>query len=329
MVQRGFIMLKHPIKAVYLDGASLNVSTEAIANLAKLFDEWQCYASTKVEETIERVKEAQVIICNKSLISKEVIAACPDLKLILITATGTNNVDLEAAKAKGITVCNCQGYGTEAVSQHALMLMLALATRVLDYNQAVKEGQWQKTSGFCLMHLPIMELAGKALGIIGYGELGQAVGKLATAFGMKVLVGQIPNRPVKDHALPLDELLPQVDVLSLHCPLTADTKNLLTKKELYLMKKEALLINTARGGIICEQDLADVLKNGHLGGAATDVLSVEPPREGNPLLASDIPRLIVTPHCAWATQEAQHRIVNQVIENVQAFLKGEPIRVVN
>lgn len=322
-------MLTHPIKAVYLDSVCLNVSHETITHLADLFDEWQSYHSTKPDEIIERAQGAHVIICNKSAITKEVIAACPQLKLILITATRTNNVDLVAAKSNGITVCNCQGYGTDAVSQHTLMLMLALATKVIDYNTAAKNGQWQQSNNFCLMHLPIMELAGKTLGIIGYGELGHAVANLATAFGMKILIGQIPNRPAKNNAIPLDELLPQVDVLTLHCPLTEDTKNLLSKKELYLMKKQALLINAARGGIVNEQDLADVLRSGHLAGAATDVLSVEPPKDGNPLLADDIPRLIITPHCAWATKEAQHRIVSQVIENTRAFLAGQPIRVVN
>lgn len=322
-------MLKHPIKAVYLDRTSLKVSDQMITKLAELFDEWQCYHSTKSDDVIKRVKDAQIIICNKSPITKEVIANCSKLKLILVTATGTNNIDLIAAKAKGITVCNCQGYGTEAVSQHTLMLMLALAGRIMDYNQAVKEGEWQRAKSFCLMHLPIIELAGKTLGIIGYGKLGQAVAKLAKAFGLKILIGQIPNRPVSQHAISMSELLPQVDVLSLHCPLTSDTKNLITKSELYLMKKEALLINTARGGIVNEQDLADVLKNGHLGGAATDVLSTEPPTEGNPLLAPDIPRLIITPHCAWATKEAQHKIIEQIIENTKAFIKGSPIHVVN
>lgn len=322
-------MLKHPIKAVYLDRSSLNISDQVITRLAQQFDNWYCYLSTEKNELLSRIQDAQVIICNKTPITHDIIASCPKLKLILVTATGTNNVDLIAAKANGVTVCNCQGYGTQAVSQHTLMLILALANRLVDYNDAVKRGEWQQAKNFCLMHLPIMELAGKTLGIIGYGTLGKAVAKLAKAFGMKILVGQIPNRPIKSNTLPISKLLPKVDVLSLHCPLTSDTENLITKSDLYLMKKEALLINTARGGIVNEQDLAEVLKNGHLGGAATDVLTREPPLTSNPLLASDIPRLIITPHCAWATKEAQLRIVDQLIENTQAFLKGKPIHVVN
>lgn len=316
------------MKAVYLDGASLQLDKQIFIPLINLFSEWQCYPQTKPSEIIGRLQGAQVVICNKSPISRETIEANPELRLILVTATGTNNVDLAAAKEHNITVCNCRGYGTEAVSQHTLMLMLALATRLIDYNKAVAAGEWQQSSNFCLMNYPIMELAGKTLGIIGYGELGQAVAKLAEAFGMKVLIGQIPNRPLRDNTISLSELLPQVDVLTLHCPLTEDTKNLLAEKELSSMKKDALLVNAARGGIINEQDLANVLKSGHLGGAATDVLTVEPPKEGNPLLDPSIPRLIVTPHCAWATKEAQQRIVEQVTENAKAFLAGNPIRTV-
>lgn len=322
-------MTQAPIKAVYLDGASLQVNEQTLAPLKNLFSDWKCYPQTKPTEIIERLQDAQVVICNKSVISKEVIEACPSLKLILITATGTNNVDLAVAKERGITVCNCQGYGTAAVSQHAIMLMLALATHLIDYDKAVRQGEWQRSPNFCLMDYPIMELAGKTLGVIGYGELGQAVAKLAEAFGMKILIGQIPNRPKHNNAIPLSELLSQVDILTLHCPLTKDTKNLIAEQELRAMKKQALLINTARGGIVNEQDLAKVLKSGHLGGAATDVLTVEPPKEGNPLLTGDIPNLIVTPHTAWASKEAQQRIVAQVIENAQAYLQGKPIRTVN
>lgn len=322
-------MTRPSIKAVYLDGASLQVDEQILAPLKHLFSDWQCYPQTKPAEIIERLQGAQVVICNKSVISKQVIEACPELKLILVTATGTNNIDLVAAKERGITVCNCQGYGTASVSQHAIMLMLALATHLIDYHHAVHKGEWQRATNFCLMDYPILELTGKTLGIIGYGELGQAVAKLAEAFGMKILIGQIPNRPKRANALPLTELLPQVDILSLHCPLTEDTKNLIAQPQLRAMKKHALLINTARGGIVNEADLVRVLKSGHLGGAAMDVLTVEPPTEGNPLLAADIPNLIVTPHIAWASNEAQQQIVKQVIENAEAYLKGKPIRCVN
>jgi len=263
------------------------------------------------------------------MLDAEALAANPQLKLILVAATGTNNVDLAAARAQGITVCNCQGYGTPSVAQHTIALLLALATRLCDYNQAVADGQWAKASQFCLLDFPIVELEGKTLGLLGHGELGGAVARLAEAFGMRVLSGQIPGRPARDDRLPLEDLLPQVDALTLHCPLNEHTRHMIGARELALLKPGALVVNTARGGLIDEQALADTLRNGHLGGAATDVLSVEPPVHGNPLLAGDIPRLIVTPHSAWGAVESRQRIVGQLSENAQAFFAGQPRRVVS
>ena len=255
-------------------------------------------------------------------------AACPELKLVLVTATGTNNIDLAAARAHGVVVSNCQGYGTPSVAQHCLMLLLALATRLPDYQRDVAAGRWQQASQFCLLDHPIVELEGKTLGLLGHGELGGAVARLAEAFGMRVLLGQLPGRPPRKDRLPLQELLPQVDALTLHCPLNEQTRNLIGAAELALMKPQAFLINTARGGLVDEQALADALRRGHLGGAACDVLTQEPPRDGNPLLAADIPRLIVTPHNAWGSREARQRIVGQVVENAAAFFAGAPRRVV-
>ena len=246
-----------------------------------------------------------------------------------MAATGTNNVDLAAARAQGITVCNCQGYGTPSVAQHTLALLLALATRLCDYHQAVAEGQWAKANQFCLLDFPIVELQGKTLGLLGHGELGGAVARLAEAFGMRVLSGLIPGRPQRADRLPLEALLPQVDALTLHCPLNEHTRHMLGARELALLKPGALVVNTARGGLIDEQALADALRSGHLGGAATDVLSVEPPVNGNPLLEAGIPRLIITPHSAWGAVEARQRIVGQLSENAQAFFAGQPRRVVS
>jgi len=197
------------------------------------------------------------------------------------------------------------------------------------YQAAVRAGRWQQASQFCLLDFPIVELEGKTLGLLGHGELGSAVAQLARAFGMHVLLGQLPGRPAVDGRLPLDELLPLVDALTLHCPLTEQTRNLIGARELALLKPGAFLINTARGGLVDEQALADALRAGRLGGAATDVLSVEPPKDGNPLLAADVPRLIVTPHSAWGSREARQRIVGQLAENAAAFLAGEPMRVVS
>lgn len=316
-------------RAVFLDVASLDLGDLDLQPLRQVFDELTLHATSTSEQVAERLRGAQVAISNKVPINAETLAGCPDLQLILVTATGTNNIDLAAARARGIAVCNCQGYGTASVAQHALLLLLALATRLPDYQAAIRAGRWQQATQFCLLDFPIVELEGKTLGLLGHGELGSAVGRLAEAFGMRVLLGQLPGRPPRADRLALDELLPQVDALSLHCPLTEQTRGLLGQRELDLMKPGAFLINTARGGLIDEQALADTLRRGHLGGAATDVLSIEPPKAGNPLLADDIPRLIVTPHNAWGSREARQRIVGQVAENAAAFFAGQPRRQVN
>lgn len=315
-------------KAVFLDHTSLDLGDLDFSALRECFSELTLHASTTADQVIERLQGAQVAISNKIMIDAATFAACPDLKLVLVTATGTNNVDLVAAREHGVTVSNCQGYGTPSVAQHTLMLLLALATRLPDYQNAVQQGQWQKSKQFCLLDFPIVELEGKTLGLLGHGELGSAVAKLAEAFGMRVLLGQIPGRPARPDRLPLEELLPQIDALTLHCPLNDDTRDMIGAHELSLLKPHAYVINTARGGLINEQALADALRNGHFGGAATDVLTVEPPRDGNPLLAGDIPRLIITPHSAWGAREARQRIVSQVTENALGFFAGKPVRVV-
>lgn len=315
-------------RAVFLDHSSLDLGDLDLMALEHCFAGLQCYPQTRPDQVIERLQGAQVAISNKVPLDAAVFAACPELKLLLVAATGTNPFDLEAARAHGVVVCNCQGYGTPSVAQHTLMLLLALATRLPDYQQDVRAGRWQQAQQFCLLDYPIVELHGKTLGLLGHGELGGAVARLAEAFGMRVLLGQLPGRPPRADRLPLDELLPQIDALTLHCPLTRDTLNLIGARELSLMKPGAFLINTARGGLVDEQALADALRAGQLGGAATDVLTHEPPTDGNPLLAADIPRLIVTPHSAWGSREARQRIVAQMSENALAFFSGAPLRVV-
>ena len=317
------------MKAVFLDYESLDQHDLDLSALEASFDTLSLYPSTSQAQLLERVQHADVIISNKVIVDAATIQQCPNLKLILISATGTNNIDLIQARAQGIVVCNCQGYGTSAVAQHTLTLMLALATSLLQYDRAVQQGQWNKSPIFCLLDFPIVELEGKTLGILGYGELGQAVGKLAEAFGMKVLVGSLPNRPSDSSRIPFAALLPQVDFLSLHCPLTEDTRDLIDAKAFDAMKPSAFLINCARGGIVNEQALADALVQGKIAGAATDVLTVEPPKEGNVLLDSHLPNLIVTPHSAWGSVDARQRIVKQMVENAEAFKAGQPIRQVN
>lgn len=321
--------MKHSKRAVFLDHASLDLGDLDLQPLRQAFGELVLHPGSQPYEVAQRLQGAQVAISNKVPLDAATLAACPELKLILLSATGTNNVDLAAARQHGITVCNCQGYGTPSVAQHTLLLLLALATRLPDYQQAVRGGAWQKATQFCLLDFPIIELEGKTLGLLGHGELGGAVARLAEAFGMRVLLGALPGRPPRADRVPLDELLPQVDALTLHCPLTEQTRNLIGKAELARMKPTALLINTARGGLVDEQALADTLRAGHLGGAAFDVLTEEPPRQGNPLLAGDIPRLIITPHNAWGSREARQRIVGQLSENAAAFFAGMPQRVVS
>ncbi|MBC2679985.1 2-hydroxyacid dehydrogenase [Pseudomonas sp. CFBP 8758] len=313
-------------RAAFLDYSSLDLGDLDPAALKACFEDLQFYPSTTPAQLPERLRGLNVVISNKIALNAATLQACPDLKLVLVSATGTNNVDLAAARKLGITVCNCQGYGTPSVAQHTLMLLLALATRLPDYQRAIAAGKWQQAKQFCLLDFPIVELEGKTLGLLGHGELGGAVARLAEAFGMRVLSGQIPGRPARADRLPLHELLPQIDALTLHCPLNEHTRHMIGAPELALLKPSAFVVNTARGGIIDEQALADALRRGHLGGAATDVLSVEPPVDGNPLLADDIPRLIITPHSAWGSVEARQRIIGQLAENATAFFAGQPIR---
>ena len=317
------------MKAVFLDVASLDQQDLDLTVLQQQFAELTLYPKTAKHEVLARVQSTDVIITNKVVIDADVIKQCPTLKLILISATGTNNVDLAYAKQQGIVVCNCQGYGTAAVAQHTLMLMLNLATSFAQYQQAVQQGQWNQSEQFCLLDFPIVELQGKTLGILGYGELGQAVARLAKAFGMQVVVGQLPNRPVDASRLTFEALLQQADFISLHCPLTDDTRDLIDEAAFNQMKPSAFLINCARGGIVKEAALLQALKTGRIAGAAIDVLMVEPPKAGNILLDAALPNLLITPHSAWGSVDARQRIVQQMLENTQAFMAGQPIRQVN
>ncbi|NEV61415.1 2-hydroxyacid dehydrogenase [Thiorhodococcus minor] len=312
-----------PWSAVLLDLSTIDQGDLDLSALDQVCGHWQRHAYTEPADTLERIRQAQVVVTNKVVLDRETLTAVRELRLICIAATGTNNVDLEAARELGIAVTNVVCYATPAVVQHVFALILALTTRLPDYQRAVSAGAWQRHDRFCLMDYPIRELAGRTLGIVGFGELGQAVGRVAEAFGMRVLAAQRPGGPPQEGRLPLKALLPGVDVLSLHCPLTDSTRGLIGARELGLMRPDALIINTARGGILDEQALADALRQGAIGGAGVDVLSAEPPRAGNPLLAPDIPNLIVTPHIAWASREARQRVLVEVAANIAAFIAGE------
>ncbi|MFN3579565.1 MAG: 2-hydroxyacid dehydrogenase [Pseudomonas sp.] len=314
--------MKDKPKAVFLDIASLDRGDLQLDELRAQASELRLHDATGVQQTRERISGYQVVITNKVVIDAEVMQASPSLRLILVAATGTNNVDLQAAQRLGIRVVNCRAYGTPSVAQHTLMLMLVLITRFESYRTAVQAGAWQTSSQFCLLDYPIGELSGRTLGILGYGELGQAVARLAEAFGMRVVVGALPGRPHGGRP-GLRELLAEVDVLSLHCPLTEQTRNMIDAKALSWMKPGSLLINTARGGLVDEQALAESLRSGHLGGAACDVLSQEPPVDGNPLLDNSVPNLIITPHCAWGSREARQRIVLQLAQSLANYQDGD------
>lgn len=320
-------------KGVILDAASLGSNID-LTRLTNSVSDCDVHAITQDHEVIERIRDADVVMTNKVKLNHAIFEKSPNLKLIVVLATGTNNIDLQAAKQHGITVCNIVRYGAATVAQHTLMLMLALSTRVLDYVDDVKKGRWEQSPFFCLLHHPIVELAGKTLGIVGYGELGQSVAKLAEALGMRVLIASRvgeKNRLSKEPRVSLDELLPQVDVLSLHCPLTVQTQHLINAQRLSLMKPTAFLINTARGALIDNQALITALVTGQLGGAAIDVLDVEPPPADHPLLQAakkGVPNLILTPHCAWASEEARQRLIDQAAQVVSAFREGRAINVI-
>lgn len=321
------------MKGVILDAASLGSNID-ITQLTSSVTQCDVHAITNPDQIIERIRDADVVMTNKVKLNETIFEKSPSLKLIVVLATGTNNIDLEAAKKRGITVCNITRYGAATVAQHTLMLMLALSTRLLDYADDVKKGRWEASPFFCLLHHPIIELAGKTLGIVGYGELGQSVARLAEALGMRVLIAARigeKNMQSKEPRISLDELLSQVDVLSLHCPLTSQTHHLVNAQRLSLMKPTAFLINTARGALIDDQALITALLKGQLGGAAIDVLDAEPPEATHPLIQAvknGVPNLIVTPHCAWASREARQRLVDQAVQVVHAFQAGQPINVV-
>ncbi|QKQ28328.1 D-2-hydroxyacid dehydrogenase [Candidatus Reidiella endopervernicosa] len=266
---------------------------------------------------------AEVVVTNKVILDQSIIEAADSLRLIAIAATGTNNVDLEAAREKEVAVCNVTGYATPSVVEHVFALILSLSRHLNHYRSDLQAGAWQQSPHFTLLNHPVGELSGKRLGIVGYGELGQAVARCAEAFGMRVLLAARPGGDERPDRIPLEQLLPQIDILTLHCPLSPETTGLIDNKALSLMKPSALLINAARGGIVDEAALLNALQSGRLAGAGIDTLAIEPPDDESPLLSVNLPNLIVTPHIAWASREARQRLIDQVGLNIEAFIKGE------
>lgn len=313
---------------VILDANSLGAGLD-LTRLRGQLDDWDWHGRTAPQETAHRIREADVVITNKVVLDADAFATAPRLQLVCVAATGINNVDLDAAREHGVTVCNATGYGTPSVVQHTFALILALATRLPDYQAAVRAGEWSRSLFFCLLDFPITELAGKTLGVIGYGTLGQRVACIAHAFDMDVRVAARPGATqIPADRIAVEDLLEQADVLTLHCPLTDATRGLIGRAELERMKPDALLVNTARGGIVDEAALADALRAGVIGGAGMDVLAQEPPRDGSPLLADDIPNLIVTPHSAWGSRASRQRLVDEVADHIANFRAGRPGNVV-
>lgn len=277
---------------------------------------------TAQAELADAIAGAEIVLLNKLRLDRGTIERTPSLKLVVLAATGTNNVDLEAARERGVAVCNLRDYCTASVVQHVFGTLLTLTHRLREYDALVRSGAWGRGEQFCLLDYPIRELTGRRLGIVGFGALGKGVARAAQAFGLEVVVANRPGGPPAAGRIDLDELLPQVDVLSLHCPLTPVTRGLIDAERLARMKPDAVLVNTARGALVDSQALADALRAGRLGGAAIDVLPQEPPVDGNPLLAHDIPNLIVTPHIAWAARESRQRCLDEMAANVEDFRRG-------
>jgi glycerate dehydrogenase len=315
------------MRIVILDGHTLNPGDLSWGPLQTLGDSL-IYPRSSPAESLERSQGAEILLTNKTPVSKELISSVPELRYVGVMATGYNIVDVDAARARGVIVTNVPAYGTSAVAQMAFALLLELTQRTGHHSDTVRDGRWSRSPDFCYWDFPLVNLSGKTIGIVGYGRIGQAVAKIAEAFGMKVIISQ---RGTKAHAgvrtVSIDDLFAESDVVSLHCPLTADNRGLVNKERLARMKSTAFLINTSRGPLIDEAALANALNADQIAGAGLDVLSVEPPSSDNPLLK--VPNCIITPHIAWATRESRERLLQIMIENLKAFLAGKPQNVVS
>ncbi len=316
------------MKIVVLDGFTLNPGDLSWDPLKKLA-ECDVFDRSTPAEVLQRISQADALLTNKVVISRDVMQGAPRLRYIGVTATGFNIVDVAAAREKGIVVTNVPAYGTDSVAQATFALLLELTNRAGHHADTVRSGRWNRCPDFCYWDSPLIELAGLTLGIIGYGRIGQQVGRIAQAFGMKVLA--LAHRPKSLEAgvrpVDLETLLRQSDVISLHCPLTPDTKGIINRERLNLMKSSALLLNTSRGPLIVEEDLAEALRAGRIAGAGLDVLAVEPPAGGNPLFSA--PNCFITPHQAWATGAARQRLMTVAVENFRRFLEGQAQNVVS
>jgi len=323
------------MKIVVLDGYTLNPGDISWKCMEK-FGELKVYDRTsydlvREDLVIERVGDAEAVFTNKTPISKNALKKMPNLKFIGVLATGFNIVDVDAAKEAGIVVTNIPTYGTDAVSQMAIALLLEICHHVGEHNSSVKRGEWANNKDWCYWDYPLIELAGKTMGIIGYGRIGQGTGRIAQALGMKVLAcDQYQNQSLENETMQyveLDELMAKSDVITLHCPLLESTEGMINKNTISKMKDNVIIINNSRGPLIVEEDLAEALNSGKVGAAAVDVVSTEPIKMTNSLLKAK--NCIITPHISWAPKESRERLMNIAIENLKQFLEGNPVNVVN
>ncbi len=319
------------MKIVVLDGYTLRAGMESPWPVSDAADEWVCYDRTPADKVSERAAGADILVVNKVVVDASLMDALPSLRCIAVTAAGTNVIDLEAAGARGIAVCNTPAYGTDAVAQHVFALLLELCRHTALHDESVRRGDWARCEDFCYALTPQVELTGRTLGIFGFGNLGRRVAEIGHAFGMKVLA--CAHRPVPAPGyepfafVSREELFRESDVLSLHCPLTDETRGLVCRETLELMKPGSFVINTSRGPVVRGEDVARALQEGRLGGFAADVLEHEPPSMDDPLLSA--PRSLITPHIAWMTDGARHNIVAITMENIRRFREGNPQNVVN
>jgi len=318
------------MKLVVLDGYTLNPGDLSWEGM-KQFGELEVYERSRGDEILERSRGAALLFTNKTPLGKEVLEQLPDLQYIGVLATGYNVVDIEYARSRGIAVANVPGYGTSSVAQMTIALLLELTQHVQRHSDSVRSGDWSSSPDFCYWNYPLVELEGKTMGIIGFGTIGQKVADIATALGMHIM-GSARHHRDQSHRknfrwAEIPEILRESDVVSIHCPLFPETQGLINKDSLQQMKRSAFLLNTSRGPIVIDEDLADALNEGVIAGAGIDVLSVEPPSPDNPLFRAK--NCIITPHIAWATQEARGRLLGIAEKNVSSFLDGQPVNIVN
>jgi len=310
------------VQALFLDKASLYPDDLDFTALEDLAD-WQWFDKANPGDIGHSLQQAEIIVSNKVVLERPVLERCENLQLICVAATGFNNIDIAAAKESGVKVCNARAYATASVVQHVFSLVLNLNRKLSSYHRAAIDGHWSQSDFFCYFGEPISDLEGKTLGIIGFGELGRHVAKVAEEFGMDVMVARRNDDDNRTGRVPLERLLKEADVVSLHCPLTKGNHHMIAAHELSMMKSSAILINTARGGLIDESALLEALKNDEIAAAGLDVLEHEPPAVGDFLLGHNADNLIITPHIAWASQQSRQRLLNEIVLNIQAYQSGQ------